>query len=960
MSRYPLLLLLVLALAACGSSENVVLPSTEPEATIPAGDGPPGTEEVSSEDVLPLDPAVRQGTLDNGLTYYIRRNVEPQNRAELRLAIDAGAVLERDDQLGLAHFVEHMLFNGTERFEEQEIVNFMERIGMRFGPDVNAYTGFDETVYMLQIPTDDEDVMRMAFEILSDWAARASFAPEEVDRERGVVVEEWRARMQNAQGRIMEQMLPVLLHGSRYEVRMPIGDPNIIQTADYETIRDFYDTWYRPELMAVIAVGDFDIDEVEARIRDEFGPLQNPDDLMPRPTYEMPGHDETLFAIITDPEYPITSVEVAFKTDRSQIETTADFQTRLTARLFNNLLNRRLSEIAREPASPFSIARVYRGAFVRPGEFYGMQAQVEEDSILTAVDRLVTEALRVARHGFTATELERQKVETLRSYRRAFEERQNTHSAVFANEYVSHFLENEPAPGADFEYSLAQALMPDIGLDDLNRLADDLLDTRNRVVLVTMPERDDVTPPTEGELSQVLQQAQQRDITPYEDDVTDLPLLSEIPEPLGIVSEERIDDLDVTSLLLENGVRVVIKPTDFKQDEVLMTAFSPGGHSLVDDADYFDAANAAALIARSGIGEFDYTQLQKLLSGQVVSVSPYISELQEGLRGSASPDDIETLFQLVHLYFTAPRADTAALAAFQNQQKPFLRNRSATPSGVFQDSLIAALYGDDIRRQVPTVEMVDALDLQNALEIYRDRFGDAGDFTFVFVGNVDEETIRDLSRRYLGTLPTAAREESWVDVRTPLPQEVVTTTVRKGIGEQSQTVLLFHGPFDYDREARHRLQSLEDVLSIRLREDLREERSAVYGVGVNSNNTDRPEPEYQFTVSFTSDPERVEELIAAVFDQITRIQSEGPTEDELAKVREQQRRERETQLRTNSFWLGTLSYYFDRDADPREALDYLELVDSLSADDIREAAQRYLTDDRYVRAVLYPETEAAQ
>ena len=943
-------LVLILFLAACGSSEQVVTPPSDEITPVQSVD--------TASDLIPLDPAVRYGTLENGLTYYIQRNTEPQNRAELRLVVDAGSVLEENDQLGLAHFVEHMLFNGTERFEAQEIVNFMERIGMRFGPDVNAYTSFDETVYMLQIPTDDPEIERMAFEILSDWAARAALSEEEIDSERGVVVEEWRARMQNAQGRIMEQLLPVLLHGSRYEHRMPIGDPELIRAADYETIRSFYDTWYRPELMAVIAVGDFDVDAIEARIRDEFGSLENPSDAQPRMQYDMPGHDETLFGIITDPEYPISSVEVAFKSERSPVETTADFRRRLVEGLFNSQMNKRLAEIAREPGSPFAAGQVYRGAFVRPGEFYGMQAQVDEDSVLVAVDRLVTEALRVARHGFTETELERQKVETLRGYQRRFEERANTHSGMFASRYVSHYLENDPAPGAEYEYELVQEILPQITIGELNQLADELLDSRNRVVIVTMPEREDVTPPTEAQLAAVLQEAQLREIEPYEDDVSDLPLISAIPEPVDIVDEQHIDELDTYSFRLENGVRVVFRPTDFKQDEVLMSAFSPGGHSLVGDEDYFDAANAATIVARSGAGMFDFTQLQKQLSGKVANVSPYIGELDEGLRGSASPEDLETMFQLVHLYFTQPRADSAALEAFKNQQKPFLRNRLATPMGVFQDSLIAALYGDDIRQIVPTVEMVDDLNLQNAFEIYRDRFADASDFTFVFVGNVDLDSIKDLSRTYLGTLPVVDRDESWLNVRSQLPQDIVATEVHKGIGEQSQTILIFHGPIEYEREERHRLSSLSDVLAIRLREDLREERGAVYGVGVNSTSTDKPAAEYQFTINFTSDPDRVPELIDAVFDQIEDMKSYGPTEDELEKVKEQQRRARETQLRTNVFWLSTLSYHYDRDTDPREAMEYLKLVDSLTAEDVRAAANRYLNNDRYVRAVLFPEQES--
>ncbi|MFW5973630.1 MAG: M16 family metallopeptidase, partial [Bacteroidota bacterium] len=890
--------------------------------------------------------------------YYIRHNSEPENRAELRLAVDAGSVLERDEQLGVAHFVEHMLFNGTERFEEQEIVNFMERIGMRFGPDVNAYTGFDETVYMLQIPTDSDEIIRTSFQVLSDWAGRATMTAEEIDRERGVVVEEWRARMQNVQGRISEQQVPLILHGSRYAERIPIGNPEIIQTADYETIRDFYQTWYRPDLMAIVAVGDFDMDQIESLIEAEFAVLDNPEGAPERPTFDVPGHEETIYGIVTDPEYPVTSVEIAFKSDARPIDTIGDYRTRIIERMFNNLFNRRLSEIAREPTSPFSAARVYRGELVRPSEFYGLQARTPEDSVLAAADRLITEALRIARHGFTETELERQKQELLREYRQAFDERNNTPSISFASEYVSHFLEDQPAPGIEFEYGLAQQLIPDITVADLDRLAEGLLGEEDRVVLVTMPERAGVDQPTEEELAAIMRRVQQREIAPYEDDVPDQPLIEEVPQPAEVVQEDFIEDLNVHTFTLANGVQVVIKPTDFRQDEVRMSAFSPGGHSLVSDEDYFDATNAAAIVARSGVGPFTRTQLQNRLSGKVVSVTPYIGELEEGLQGNASPEDLETLFQLVHLYFTEPRADSAAFRSFQNQQRPFLRNRRANPNAVFQDSLTAALYGDDIRFRPPTVDMIDDLDLRNAFEIYQDRFADASDFTFVFVGNVSPSEVRRLAQSYLGSLPATPREETWRDVRPELPPDVVRTEVYKGIADQSQTVLLFHGPIDYTLEERHRLQSLEDVLAIRLREDLREERAAVYGVGVNASSFERPEPRYQFAINFTSDPDRVDELIDAVFDQIERIKTEGPTEDELLTVQEQQRRERETQLRSNVFWMGSLSYYFDRDEDPRRILEYDRLIDSLTAEDVRQVAERYLNADRFVRAVLYPEERA--
>ena len=952
---FPLLFILAL-LPACTSLGHPQMPETDAAMDVPE----PATVVVGGMDAeadsFQLDPEIRYGRLDNGLTYYVRKNTEPENRAELRLVVGAGSVNEDDDQLGLAHFVEHMLFNGTERFAEQEIVDFMERIGMRFGPDVNAYTSFDETVYMLQIPTDTEDVTTQAFQILSDWAARASFDPAEVDAERGVVIEEWRARMQSAQGRILEQLLPVLLADSRYEQRLPIGDPDIIRNADYDTIRRFYDQWYRPDLMAVVAVGDFDVEEIVAHITHEFAGIEAPADPAAEAVFPVPDHEETLYAVITDPEYPFAVVEVAFKTDVHQIVTTDDYRRSLLEQLFNRMLNQRLTEIAREPEAPFVAAQVYRGGFVRTSDFYGFQAQVHEDSLLAGLERVVIEAERAARHGFTETELERQKSSVLRAYELAFNERENTQSASLASEYVNHFLKGDAAPGIDYEYALVQSLLPGITTEDVNALADDLLDDANRAVVVTMPERDDLVPPTETQLRGVFEAATQREIAAYVDDIVGDALIDDIPQPGEIVAEERFESVDTEVFTLSNGVRVVFKPTDFRQDEVQMSAFSPGGHSLVSDDDYFDAANAAAIVTRSGVGSYTRSQLDRYLAGRVVTVAPFVSELEEGIRGSASPSDLETLFELTHLYFTRPRADSTALVAFQNQQIPFLRNRSAAPAAVFQDSLIAALYGDNVRMAPPTPEMVSGIDLTTAASVFEDRFADASDFTFVFVGNVTPERIRELAQTYLGSLPTLNRTESWRDVQPELPAGIVETTVHRGIGDQSQTLLIFHGGFDYNREARHRLSSLQDVLAIRLREDLRESRSAVYGVNVNAATSDRPRPTYQFSINFTSDPARVDELVDAVFDQIEQIKTDGPTDDELQRVKEQQRRERETQLQTNSFWLNTLSFYFRRDEDPADVHVFNQLVDSLTAEDIRATAARYLRTDQYVRGELHPET----
>ena len=904
---------------------------------------------------LPIDANVRIDTLDNGIVYYLRKNTEPKNRAELRLAINAGSVQEDDDQRGLAHFVEHMLFNGTRRFEADSLIDFLERTGMRFGPDINAYTSFDETVYMLEIPTDSATIVEGAFDVLEDWAAYATLSDEEIDKERGVIVEEWRRGL-GAGGRIRDQILPVLLYGSQYKDRLPIGDTTIIKNADYETLRRYYRDWYRPDLMAVVAVGDFDLDHFETLIREHFASLPKPEAPRLRPAFDVPGHEQTLYKIATDPEYPVTQVQVYFKQPAEPFQTVGNYRARIVSRLFNSMLNKRFAEIAREGATtPFLWARVSKGGFARSSTFYSLVAQVQEDSIHAGLDALLTEATRVRLHGFTDTELERQKKSTLRSYERAYNERENTNSGSYAREYVGSFLEAEPIPGIEYEYELMQQLLPGITVAEINERAAELLAEHNRVVIVTMPEKEDLTPPTEDELAAVLAGVQQKDIAPYIDEVIDEPLIAEVPEPVAIRAEREIPEVGVTEITLENGIRVVMKPTDFKEDEVRFTASSPGGHSLVSDDDYFVGAFADLLVIKSGVGVFNRTALSKKLTGKVVSVSPYIGELSEGLSGRASPADLETLFQLIHLYVTAPRADTSALVSFQNQQRSFLVNRQATPSSAFQDSLIAALYGDHPRRQMLTIEQLDKLDLQKALAIYQDRFADTDDFTFIFVGNFDPDTLKALAQTYLGTLPATPREETWRDVDSGLPEGVVVKNAYKGQDPKSQVALIFHGPFIYDRLHRHRLRALEGVLDIKLREELREERAGIYSASVQSSASEKPDSTYTFSVFFGCDPERAQELIQAVFDEIEEVKGDEDLSEYIDKVKAQQRRQRETSLEQNGFWLGTLNFYYSHEnEDLLDVHRYNELIDSLTAEDIREAARHYLA-DRYVQVVLYPE-----
>lgn len=912
------------------------------------------TAPMEMDTILTIDSNIRYGVLENGLTYYVRHNAEPANRAELWLAINAGSLLEDEDQLGLAHFLEHMLFNGTERFPEQALINFFETVGMTFGPDINAYTSFDETVYQLRFPLDDPEIVRTAFEVLEDWAAYATIDPAEVEAERGVIIEEERLRDQNASGRVRNQIIPVLLGESRYADRLPIGDMQIVRTASAETIRRFYEDWYRPDLMAVVAVGDFDVDEFEALIHEHFSDLPQPEEPRERLTFDVPSHDETRYLVISDPEYPVSVVEISYKQEAHEGQTVGDYRQLLVQFLFNYLFNFRLDEISRQADSPFIAAYYNRGTLVRPVDSIDIGAQVRDEEILEGLDGILTEVERIRRHGFNQSELERAKTAVLSFYRRMYNNRENWDSATYADEYLRNFFTNEPIPGIARELQIAEALLPGITLVEVNDRVEDLVGEENRTVIVIAPEKEEITLPGERSLADLIAAVEEKDLDPYADVEVAGELVAEIPMAVDVISASEIEELGVTEIVLANGVRVFMKPTNFTQ-QVVFVGISPGGSSLVSDEDYWEATFIADIVAESGLGEYERTELNRLLTGRGLGVGPSIDALTESIGGAAPPDELDPLFQLIYLYFTAPRADKAAFRTFQDQVIAFLRNRGLTPSAALQDTLMRIRYGDSPRYSIPTVEQVNALDLDRAFEIYQERFADASDFTFIFVGDFDVNVITNYAQTYLGNLPTLDREENWQDVQPDPPAGVIEEAVYAGQEQQSIVQLLFTGPFEPGYETGLRLRALETVLDILIREELRERRGGVYASFVSAQQEVKPDALYTAQVAFSTDPERVDELIEAVFDLIEQVQSDGPSADLMAKATAQMIRERELALEENSFWLEQLAdYAFDAETDLRRILSYDEDVLALTAEEIQAIATEILRDDQYIQVVLYP------
>jgi len=904
---------------------------------------------------IPIDPQITTGRFSNGLRYYIRQNKKPENRAELRLVVNAGSVLEEDDQRGLAHFVEHMAFNGTKNFPKMEIVSFMESIGMRFGPSVNASTSYDETVYMLQIPTDRPEVIDRAMLVLEDWAQNLTFDPVEIDKERGVIIEEWRLR-RGASARVNDKQLPVLLQNSQYAVRNPIGTTEVLQNFKHPRLIQFYKDWYRPDLMAVIAVGDFDKPAMQQIITKHFGALRAAVSPKTRPIYSVPDRRGTSYTVVTDPELTGTTVSV-YNTMPARDETTigAYRQQQIVDGLFSSMLNDRFGELTQKPGAPFLGAGAGHGSLVRTTEAAMLSAAVREGEVERGLQALFTEAERVSRFGFTSTELDRAKQDVLRALDRAVVEKDNQISANLAAEYSRNFLTGEPLPGIVYENALYKRFVPGVTLAELNQLAKEWWPDRNRVVMVSGPAKPGVTMPTEAKLAAAMAAAGGPDLKAYVDTAAGQPLIASPPTPGRVASVNTRAAFGITEWKLSNGVTVILKPTTFRQDEVTFRAFSPGGLSLASDADWVPALTAATVIGTSGAGTMSAVDLGKALTAKVASVQASIGMLEESLSGSASTKDLETLFELIYLRMTQPRADPEIFKVIQEQTRISLTNQSVNPSFVFGQTLNAALTQDHPKAKPLTIETLNQMDLAKSLAFYKDRFADASDFTFVFVGSFEPAVLQPLVERYLASLPALNRKETWKDLNIRPPATVVDRRVVKGIEPRSQSAMVFTGPFEYDQQHRTVMRAMGMALEGRLRLALREELGGTYSVSASPGYSKMPIPQYSLQIAFNADPARLDALMSRTMQEIERLKMTGPTDQELNDVRAGLLREYEASTKTNAFWLGNIANRYQLN----EELDSLFTLDAgykaLTPAAIQDAARTYLNPQRMVKVVLVPE-----
>jgi len=910
--------------------------------------------ETFAGQLVPADPAVLIGKLPNGLTYYIRKNTEPKNRADLYLVNKAGSVLENDNQQGLAHFVEHMAFNGTRDYPKNELVNFLQKSGVKFGADLNAYTSFDQTVYQLPLPTDSAKLFAKGFDILANWAGLDTFDDSEIDKERGVILEEERLRGKNAQERIQLQTLPVMLNNSRYAQRIPIGKEDILKNFKHSLIKDFYKDWYRPDLQAVVAVGDFDPQKVLQLIRDNFSELKNPAKEKPLTIYSIPAHQQTLVKIVTDKEQPYTIAQIIVKHPGTTVKNTMDLLQNMRINLFNNMINARIAELTQKGNPPFLFAQSSYGGFLARLDAFSTVVVAKPGELEKGIKAVVAENDRVQKFGFKQTELDRAKKGVMAALEQQFKEKDKTRSTVFVGQYQQNFLEGDAIPSIDFKYDFYKNNIAQIKLSEMNSLTGKFISDENRVVIVQAPEKEKANLPNEKTLLNWISTAGEG-ITAYVDEVSNKPLLEKIPAGSKIVSEKKNAAINAAELTLGNGVKVVLKPTDFRNDQILINSYSFGGNSLASNADYTSASMADDVIGSSGVGTFTQIQLDKMLAGKIARVSPYISPTAQGFNASTSPADLETALQLIYLYTTSPRKDPNIWTSNLTQTKAIIAGRSAAPESVFRDTVAAVMSSYNMRGSTPTLKQLDEASLDKAYSFYQQSFADNSHAVFTVVGNFDPEKIKPLLEKYLGGLPASGANASFKDLNIHAPAGKITKTVHKGLEAKSSVELVFTGNYAFDEANNLQLDALEEILNIKMIERLREKESGVYSPRVQASYTKIPIQRYNITVSFGCAPENVDKLIAAALEEIATIKKNGAEATDIQKFAAEESRSTELQLKNNSFWLGQISKSYQYQQNPADVLEHVKNLNQITVQSTKTAANQYLSGDNLIRFILLPE-----
>ncbi|MCA1247747.1 pitrilysin family protein [Massilia sp. MS-15] len=904
-------------------------------------------------DPLPLDPQLRFGKLDNGLSYYIRQNARPAQRVELRLVVNAGSILEDEDQLGAAHFVEHLGFNGSRHFKKQELVSYLQSIGIRSGADLNAFTSFDSTIYVLPVPTDKPGNLEQGFRVLEDWAHGMTLSDQAIEDERGIILEE--KRLRSGYGRRMQEAtLPKLANGSRYKDRLPIGTEASIAGNRPDALRRFYRDWYRPDLMAVIVVGDIDPEEAQRLVRRHFGHIAMPAAPRPRPQYPLPALGDPDVLVYADPEAPGSTLRLTWSSyQRAPAATVADFRTVLQRRLFSELMRMRLARLpvlggfVGESASPFGTNQ----------HTYTATAGIGPAGVHKAIDALVGENQRVRQFGFSAAELEAARRSVMASYEHAYKARDSRSSAALLGAYVRHFLAGEPALDIEQEVAYARSAIPAITEEEMHAYARTVIPGDGPKLLVYTTSPNGAQPvPTGTELLERVDSALKTPVSRHKEKELPAQLMAQQPAPGSIVEQREDKLLGVTRLLLSNGVKVVLKPTPFSRDSVQMAALRPGGQMLFADADK-DALRFGGVLHRAmGAGPYSVLDLSRILAGKNLTLTAGMGPYTDHLNGSSNSGDLETLLQLNYLAMTSPRRDKAVFRSFVNSNATLAQTQAAVPEGRFADARELAVYGGHPRTQLrPRPEDYRKLDLDRSLELFRSRMLNAKGMSFYFVGDFEVEAIKPLLAAYVATLPVSELALSYRDPGIRQVPGVVRREVRAGVEQKSMVTYDFGGEMDYSRSEATAFTAMVDVLNLRIRDALRDRHQLIYTGGASGRYGRIPRPLYSIAIQLPTAPQHVEKIETVLWEEIAALQDKGPTPEELNKVRQGMLQVYRKSLKENGYWLVRLQNADLEGDDPGDILTVAERIEAVSAEGVRAAAQRFLTRERHVEMVLRPE-----
>ena len=913
---------------------------------------------LSAQSVIPMDSSIRYGKLENGLTYYIRSNKQLENRADFYIAQNVGAILEEDYQNGLAHFLEHMAFNGTKNFPGKGIINYMESIGAQFGTNINAYTSLDETVYMLRsIPVHRAGIVDSALLILHDWSSFISLEAEEIDKERGVILEEWRTGA-HANRRMWKESNKQKYPGSQYAKRDIIGDTAIINNFMHETLRDYYKKWYRPDLQALIIVGDISVDTVEMSIKKLFADIPAPVSRAPRPIYSIPNNASPIVSIVTDPEAKVSRLGIEYKHEplADTFKKTTGYYTKL---LINSLLGRmiesRFEEISADPTASFVGGYAEYGAIDRSKDAFQVMVVAKDGQEKQAFNAMLTEVQRLKKHGFLDTELERAKKELLAYYEKLYNERTNTKNANYVQEYIGHFLELEPIPSIEWEYERAPQYFNDsISLLVINQTLQNYITSNNIVVDISGPEKQKAQLPDKSMVLSSLNTIANTEVTPYSETTVNKTLLQKKLKAGSLVSEKAMESLQANELLLSNGIRIITKETTLKNDEILVACFSEGGYSLVKKVtDLPSAFFATNIVENNGLGAFSKIELSKHLAGKIATISPYISTYSEGFSGSSSVKDLETLLQLIHLYFSSPRKDDDAFDALMNKYKTVLINAETDPRKTFSDSINFLSANKHPLAGLITMATLEKVSQKTALNIFKQRFANPADFTFVFVGNIHKDSLLHLATKYLGSLKTSKKKEQWKDHYMRFPKGVQLSDFEKAMQVAKTSIYLqFNGEMAYSLSQKTHMDALADILDLRFTETIREDEGGTYGVRVKGSVSKTPIEEADLSIQFDTDKEKKDRLIDLIYNELETIQTNGPREADLQKVKLNLLKQHQENLEENGWWLKAISLY-EKDK-INLAADYTDAVNTLSVKSIQEFLKALLIQQNKLEIFMNP------